>query len=495
MQSKDKRPQPDPIWAMWRTQMAAAAQTPWLASLLLKRGQQLWARFIYFYRRLATLPRHRRRALARKLQLTLAGAALALALSRTPSVHAATITVDGTNCTLVEAITTANDGLLQPGCVTGDGSGPDTIELQTDVVLTAVDNSAYGDTGLPVISSTITINGNNYTIQRSGATPFRILAANVSGDLTLNDVTITGGYGDGGGIANYGGTVTINNSTISGNTAAADGGGIANVANTYSGTATATMMINNSTISGNNASDGGGVSNYADTYNGMATATMTINNSTISGNNASNSGGGADNSFATESGVATATIIFNRSLVSGNTAPSGREVYSSVGAGVTADNYNLFGYNNDAGVTGFSPGANDIVPGAGVAVVNILNSLANNSPNGDPNTPEYPDTHALVSGSPAIDKAPDTDCTNAPTGNIDQRGGVRNVNGDGSPSANECDIGAYEYGSTLTPSSVTMQGVTTAGGEETAVPLALGITASLAVLSAGLLARIRRRRR
>ncbi|MGH7884224.1 MAG: hypothetical protein ACRENO_00860, partial [Thermodesulfobacteriota bacterium] len=67
----------------------------------------------------------------------------------------------------------------------------------------------------------------------------------------------------------------ITNSTISGNSANNDGGGIINIG----GTATAT--ITNSTISGNSANDdGGGIINIG------GTATATITNSTISGNNA-----------------------------------------------------------------------------------------------------------------------------------------------------------------------------------------------------------------
>ncbi|MCP4358373.1 MAG: hypothetical protein GY796_10195 [Chloroflexi bacterium] len=508
MQYKDKQSLQDPIWIMWRTQIAEAAQTPWLASLLLKRSQRLWARFIHFFQRLASLPHHKRRALGRNLQSTLAGMALALALSGVPSVHAAAITVDSevvvkaddNQCSLIEAIINANnDSQLYASDGECDaGSGNDIISLSTAThTLTDYDNSTYGYTGLPVISSTITINGNGATIERSGdaISNFRILAVNATGNLTLNNATITGGniYDDGSGMLNYGGTIAINNSTISNNTAAGNGGGIHNIAYTYNSLATAVVTINNSTISGNSAKSGGGVSNHARTYSGEATATATINNSTISGNTAGNFGGGAYIKSGTESGTVLAAVTFNRSLVSGNTAKWGREVNNS--DTVTADNNNLFGYDNDAGVTGFSPGVSDIVPGAGIVVANILNTtLANNSLNENLNTPEYPDTHALVSGSPAIDKAPDTDCTNAPTGNVDQRGGVRNVDGDSSLSANECDIGAFEYGSTPTPTSVTMQGGMIATGGGTDVPLALGTTGSLALLSAGLLARTRRRR-
>ena len=60
---------------------------------------------------------------------------------------------------------------------------------------------------------------------------------------------------NGGGIRNDG-TLTLNNSTLSGNSAGADGGGI----DIFLGIAT----LNNSTLSGNHAGvKGGGISNYA----------------------------------------------------------------------------------------------------------------------------------------------------------------------------------------------------------------------------------------
>ena len=62
---------------------------------------------------------------------------------------------------------------------------------------------------------------------------------------TINDNSTAGG-GNGGGINNDGGTVTLTNSTVSGNTAGGDGGGI------YSTGGTVTLT--NSTVSGNSAS-------------------------------------------------------------------------------------------------------------------------------------------------------------------------------------------------------------------------------------------------
>ena len=93
---------------------------------------------------------------------------------------------------------------------------------------------------------------------------------------------------------------------------------------------------------------------------------------------------------------------------------------------VTADNFNLFGVDGVAGVTGFTPGATDLVPAAGVQLPDILDPvLADNG--------GYTQTHALVPGSPAVDAVP-TDCGPPET---DQRGVPR-------PQGAACDIGALE---------------------------------------------------
>jgi hypothetical protein len=99
--------------------------------------------------------------------------------------------------------------------------------------------------------------------------------------VTLSNITIRNGLAwYGGGISNLG-TLTISNSTVSGNLAftrqSSFGGGIVNWG-------PGTMTINNSSVSGNTAGcgslgcagSGGGIFNYG--------GRLTLNNSTISGN-------------------------------------------------------------------------------------------------------------------------------------------------------------------------------------------------------------------
>ena len=77
-----------------------------------------------------------------------------------------------------------------------------------------------------------------------------------SGTVSLNNLTIENGDDTsgvfGGGIFNDG-TLTLTNSTVSGNTATYYGGGIYNYG---------TVTLTNSTVSGNSANWGGGIFNY-----------------------------------------------------------------------------------------------------------------------------------------------------------------------------------------------------------------------------------------
>jgi hypothetical protein len=288
--------------------------------------------------RLRTLPRRVRRALQRRCARSLAELALLFALGQAP-VWAATINVDGTTCTLVDAITAANNDTATGGCTAG--SGDDTLVLPAGgtFTLTTVNNSTLnGATGLPVVTSTITIAGHGSTVERqAGAPAFRLLAVGAAGNLTGQDLVLQGGQSDtntnggavwnngtltlisstisgnsanlrGGGIYNDGGTVTLTNSTLSGNTAGTEGGGLY----TYFGAVT----LVNSTVSGNTAgTEGGGLYNFS--------ATLNLVNSTVSGNTATTDGGGVYNRGGTVSLV--------NSTVSGNTADQGGGVYNRQG--------------------------------------------------------------------------------------------------------------------------------------------------------------------
>jgi hypothetical protein len=225
----------------WHAQVAAtAAKTPWLVQDLIRHKSELLPKFAAYYQQLRALPRRTRRLLQRKWACSLAGAALLLAVGGREAHAGTTINVPaGDVAALIQAISNANSEVAP-------FDGADTIKLATSTfTLTTSNNSTHGATGLPVITSTITIAGNSSTITRSSVDAFRIFAIGSGGALTLQETTVSGGVasgGRGGGVYNNRGTATLSNSTISGNSAGYRGGGVYN----NNGTAT----LSNCTISG-----------------------------------------------------------------------------------------------------------------------------------------------------------------------------------------------------------------------------------------------------
>jgi hypothetical protein len=206
----------------------------------------------------------------------------------TPAAQAITIPVACSEDALVAAVNQANSTPTADTLVLAGGC---TYRL----------TSPHGGltNGLPVITTPIEMIG-PATITRSSLLPFRIAEVSPTGSLTLTtSVALTNGnvVGNGGGILNRG-AVTLTNSSLSGNTATLDGGGLAN-ADTPSGTAPAATFTR-SPVTGNTALlSGGGI------YNGLrGTLTTTgVSGSPmfIRGNTAVVNGGGiaAVNSTAT----------------------------------------------------------------------------------------------------------------------------------------------------------------------------------------------------
>ncbi|OQY86066.1 MAG: hypothetical protein B6D40_02125, partial [Anaerolineae bacterium UTCFX3] len=187
-------------------------------------------------------------------------------------------------CTLREAITNANDAATYPDCAAGSGA---------DVITFAADYTITLGSQLPAVTSQITITGNgaSNTIVQADAAPnvatYRVFEVSAAGNLTLDGLTVRHGRcngacatntTDGGGILNIGGTVTVTNSALSGNSADDGGGGI--YSDNYS-----TVTVTNSALSNNSAGYGGGI--YSNNY-----STVTVTNSALSGNSATYSNGG-----------------------------------------------------------------------------------------------------------------------------------------------------------------------------------------------------------
>src|SRR6476646_4894730 len=120
----------------------------------------------------------------RRIVATAAGALVALAaLSATASAGGSS-TVPCTQAALVAAINAANSG----------GGGTVNLTAGCDYALTSADN---GENGLPIVVTGISVNGNGATIDGTGSV--RIFEIDGPGNLSLQNVTLTGGLADIGG--------------------------------------------------------------------------------------------------------------------------------------------------------------------------------------------------------------------------------------------------------------------------------------------------------
>jgi hypothetical protein len=276
------------------------------------------------------------------------------------------------------------------------------------------------DAGVTALISGLTITGG---LAQSGAG-----VHNLGGTLSMNDCNLSGNTSTagGGGLGGVG-TLTMINCTVSGNFAPGDGGGL----NIYGGTASLT----NVTVSGNSSSefDGGGLATFD--------CAVTLINSTVSGNSAGRHGGGLFNN-----GSATSVTLIN-CTVNGNSAAAGGGIYNLggppalltdtivaansaatkadvSGALVSSSANNLVG--NGSGMSGISNGGNGNQVGTSQAPIDpLLSSLGNY---GGPTQ-----TVALLPGSPAIGAG--ATGTGIPT--TDQRGQQR---------SGHVDIGAFQSG-------------------------------------------------
>jgi len=186
------------------------------------------------------------------------------------------------NCTLRDAVASANTDTSVGGCTSGS-IGADTITFSNSVV-------AGGTVSLTqandiMIGSDLTINGPiNGTIEVNGMNNYRVFAIlGIAGaEIILNNLTVSGGSssgsaGGGGIVRRFESELTLRNCFVSGNVGE-NGGGI-------SQTGAGSLTLINTVVSNNTAMNSGG---------GIYSRSRIVNliGSTLSGNNAINGSGG-----------------------------------------------------------------------------------------------------------------------------------------------------------------------------------------------------------
>ena len=320
------------------------------------------------------------------------------------------------HCTLRKAIVSANlnSSATVPQCASG--SGLDTIVFDSQMTVTFAlagigeDAALTGDLD---ITDDLIIDGAGSTID--GNMLDRIFHVHPGVTLTLRNMWIRNGNGNdgGGGILVDGGTLNLENVTISGCHAPNEDGGAIKVQD--NGTHAGTLHMTNCTISGNYGFAAGAI----EINGGLSSGTIT--NSTITGNTAafSNVAGGIRN---------TGTCTLRNTIVVGN---AGTDVPNLDGVYVS-NGYNIVGLGT------LTPGNPQITATTGdqfgVATADVhLGTLQVNT--------SGPPTHRLLSGSIALDKGHSSGST------TDERGSTRPcddatlTNATGGDGA---DVGAYE---------------------------------------------------
>jgi hypothetical protein len=245
---------------------------------------------------------------------------------------------------LALALAAPNAAAAAPACLVTNGHTGKTYGSLQEAVDAAkaratlrVSGTCYGDTEIDKSltiegessseSGPATLNGQNSS-QRPGSVITVYRSARLNGrvhrprrlHVDVVGLTITGGYlwgtgvnghaPEGGGVVNAGGSLSLTDSTVSGNTAY-DGGGIANEdepAHNSCCEGVGSITLDNTTVTANTGFRGGGMVNEQQ-------GSMALTDSVVSGN-ISSYGGGIFNSGA-------GSLVLTRTTLSGNLADWG----------------------------------------------------------------------------------------------------------------------------------------------------------------------------
>ncbi|QDU07644.1 Putative peptidyl-prolyl cis-trans isomerase [Gimesia aquarii] len=316
------------------------------------------------------------------------------------------------------------------------GSGGGIYVLNADLSITdsvLSNNSGHSSGGgvyhrngqLIITNSSFISNGSGVVLLNASAEGGGIYASNSTTTISGSTFHDNRSSGSGGGLFQVGGTLSVLNSTFSENFAlAADGGAI------HAGESTVTSILN-STISGNHAEQNGGGIFLVDPDGSVGN--RVINNSTIANNTAGNQGGGLHLNFDSE-------VIVNNTIIADNTATNGgddawgiqgelRGTYSLIEntTGVTISGTNF--------ITGQDPGLLPLAENGGLTKTHALSTTS----------------VAIDAGAPAFDPNGFT-----PALTLDQRDSARVADGN-NDSISRVDIGAYEAESVLGSAELTVK--------------------------------------
>ena len=326
------------------------------------------------------------------------------------------------------------------------------------------------------LSKDVTINGNGHVVTISGgstspSTGVQVFSVNSGANVTLQDLTISGGQSasSGGGIANAG-TLIINSSNLSGNTsnacgvivniscttAPAGGGGIYNGGN---------LTINNSIVSGNHVS---GASHYGNNdpefdVNGGGVynaGTMSVGSSTFNANNTENGSGGGIYNGGTLS-ISDSTFSTNTST---NSFAGGGGIWNASGSMLTVSNSTFSGNNAPP-------------PGAGIANKGTL-TISNSTFSGNSSS------YGAIFNSGTVDMAntilagPGKDCFAANSGFA-----ASGVTDGGGNLADDATCGFTQSGSKNSVTTINLGTLANNGGPVAGAPGSAATVQTIALLS------------
>ena len=367
------------------------------------------------------------------------------------------------DCTLRAAIQEANAS-----------AGPDPIVLPAGTYVLDIsgldeDTAITGD--LDITSDLTILGAGAKTTIIDGSGNDRVLHVLGSAVATVSGVTIRGGNPtagtdkDGGGAYNQG-TLTIDRVAVD-NNVSGSGGGISNKG---------TLTVTDSTLSNNFADSGSGNGSGGGMINN---STANLSNVTVSGNRASPYGAGIFLEVGSSTTIKNCTVAGNIGAV----GTSGAGIFGNGAPPVSVKNTILS--NNLMGVGGGSSNCYQVRETAGDGYnissdgtcIDFTAATDNNSTNPllgplqDNGGPTM--THALLDGSPAIDRVPEAQ---APA--TDQRGVTRPQVGRAAGGA-LADLGPYEavYVAPVPPPASSSSGgcsVSGSGGGPGEIPGAFG---------------------